>query len=253
MGFRKDGRITAMDLYVVQDNGPYGREGDISIGSRVAHLNYTPLSFRFRGVSVLTNTPARGPQRAPGGVQIAAVLEPLMDKAARKLGVDRLAIRRINAPNKDTRYGSEYHKATSAFAREAIDKGADLVNWEEMKRLSGRRNGAKVTGVGTGMSCFIAGSKGKDGLVILTPDGSLAIHTGVGNLGTHSVFGTARAAADVLGMPWEKCEVIWGNTGKHLTWTSVQAGSQTTHAQTRANHAAAMDAKRKLQEIAAKD
>jgi xanthine dehydrogenase molybdenum-binding subunit len=253
MGFRNDGRITAMDLYVVQDNGPYGRRGDIGTGSRVAHLNYTPLSFRFRGVSVLTNTPTRAAQRAPGGVQIAAMIEPLLDKAARKLGVDRLAIRRINAPDKDTQYGSEYHKVTSAFVREAIDKGAELANWEQMKTLSGRRRGSKVTGVGTGMSCFVAGSKGYDGLLILRLDGSLAIHTGVGNLGTHSVFGTARAAADVLGMPWERCEVIWGNSGKHLTWTTVQAGSTTTHAQTRANHAAASDLKRKLQEIAAKD
>ena len=54
-------------------------------------------------------------------------------------------------------------------------------------------------------------------------------------------------------MPWEKVEVIWGNTGKHLPWTCLSVGSQTTHAMTRANHAGAMDAKRKLQEIAAMD
>ena len=53
-------------------------------------------------------------------------------------------------------------------------------------------------------------------------------------------------------MPWEKCDVVWGNTGKNLPWTCVSAGSQTTHAMTRAAHAAAMDAKKKLQEIAAK-
>jgi CO/xanthine dehydrogenase Mo-binding subunit len=54
-------------------------------------------------------------------------------------------------------------------------------------------------------------------------------------------------------MPWEKVEVIWGNTGKHLPWTCLSVGSQTTHAMTRANYAGAMDAKRKLQEIAALD
>jgi len=46
--------------------------------------------------------------------------------------------------------------------------------------------------------------------------------------------------------------VIWGNTGKNLPWSCVSAGSQTAHAMTRASHAAASDAKRKLQEIAAK-
>ena len=79
------------------------------------------------------------------------------------------------------------------------------------------------------------------------------VQSGVGNLGTHSVIDLARVAADVLEMPWEKVVVNWGDTSKGLPWTCLSVGSQTTHAMTRANHAGAMDAKRKLQEIAAKD
>src|SRR4029077_6805477 len=71
--------------------------------------------------------------------------------------------------------------------------------------------------------------------------------------GTLSVHDTARVAAETLDMPWEKCEVIWGDTSKHLPWSSRQGGSQTIHGTSRANYAAAMDAKQKLQEIAAKD
>jgi len=100
---------------------------------------------------------------------------------------------------------------------------------------------------------FSAGTIGFDGLLTIRPDGKLYIQQGVGNLGTFSVYDTARVAAEVLGMPWEKCEVIWGHTAKHLPWSSRQGGSQTTHANSRANHAAAMDARQKLQEIAAKD
>jgi CO/xanthine dehydrogenase Mo-binding subunit len=54
-------------------------------------------------------------------------------------------------------------------------------------------------------------------------------------------------------MPWERCDIVWGDTSKHLPWSSSQAGSQTTHAHTRANYAAGLDLKRKLQEIAARD
>ena len=79
------------------------------------------------------------------------------------------------------------------------------------------------------------------------------MQSGVGNLGTHSVIDLARVAADVLAMPWEKVEVNWGDTGKHVPWTCMSVGSQTTHAMTRANLAGATDAKRKLQEIAATD
>ena len=46
--------------------------------------------------------------------------------------------------------------------------------------------------------------------------------------------------------------MVWGNTAKNLPFTCVSGGSQTTHAMTRAAYATAMDAKKKLQEIAAK-
>ena len=56
----------------------------------------------------------------------------------------------------------------------------------------------------------------------------------------------------MLDVPWEQCDVVFGNTTKNLPWTCVSAGSQTAHAMTRAAHAAATDAIKKLQEIAAK-
>jgi xanthine dehydrogenase molybdenum-binding subunit len=87
----------------------------------------------------------------------------------------------------------------------------------------------------------------------IRPDGRLYVQSGVGNLGTHSVIDLARVAADVLAMPWEKVTVVWGDTSKGLPWSCLSVGSQTTHAMTRANHAAAMDAKQKLLEIAAQD
>jgi hypothetical protein len=40
--------------------------------------------------------------------------------------------------------------------------------------------------------------------MVLRPDGVLEIHTGVGNLGTHSFSDTARTAAEVLDFPWER-------------------------------------------------
>ena len=97
------------------------------------------------------------------------------------------------------------------------------------------------------------GSIGFDGLFVIKPDGRIYIQSGIGNLGTESVSDVHRVAAELLGVPWEKCEITWGNTAKNLPWTCPSGGSQTTHAMTRAAHAAAMDARKKLQEIAAKD
>ena len=256
IGFRRDGRITAMDLFVVQDGGPYGASGDYLTAARIASLAYQPLAMRARGISIYTNTPPRGAQRAPGGVQGITVLSPVMDSAARQLGIDRAEILKVNAPKGQASYrernGDESH-VTSAFVREAIDKGMEIFNWRERQARSGQRRGSKVTGTGVALSSYSAGSTGMDGLIVLKPDGKLYIHTGVGNLGTESFSDTSRAAAEALDMPWEKTEVVWGNTSRHLPWSASQGGSQTTHAHTRSNWAAGLDAKRKLQELAARD
>ena len=252
IGFRADGRITALDFAALGDGGPFGG-GDQGSSAGTASLTYTPLNMRFRGVGVFTNTPPKAAQRGPGGAQIIGMLEPLMDKAARELGVDRLALRRLNAPESDVEYGPRGSTLTSVFVREAIDIGRELFGWEERITRSGQLNGTKRTGIGVGVSPYTAGSRGFDGLLVIRPDGKVQIHQGIGNLGTNSNFDTARAAADVLGVGWDDVEVVFGDTSRHLPWSCIQAGSQTTHAHTRANHAAGLDAKQKLQEIAARD
>jgi xanthine dehydrogenase molybdenum-binding subunit len=79
------------------------------------------------------------------------------------------------------------------------------------------------------------------------------IHSGVGNLGTYSYAGTCRAAAEVLQVPWERCEIVHGRSDKHLPHSSGQGGSNTIFTHTRTNWVAAQDAITKLKEIAAND
>lgn len=322
IGFRKDGRVTAMDMCVIGDCGPYANQGDVgTVGSNATTL-YNPESIRFRGIAVLTNTPPRVSQRAPGGEQAAAMFEPLISKAARHLGVDQVEIRKINAPVTGSEFGPpppagagggrgrgagaaaaatggragapsgppavaqpqslEQGRATgrgqetagqvpgqqpvaaaappaaprrafftSCYLREALDKGAELFKWEERKLRNGQRRGTKVTGVAVGIGSYTSGSIAMDGLLLIRPDGKVYVQTGIGNLGTGSVMDSSRIVAEELNVPWERIEVVWGDTSKHLAWSSAQAGSQTIHAHTRANLAAAQDLKRKLQEIAA--
>jgi CO/xanthine dehydrogenase Mo-binding subunit len=149
--------------------------------------------------------------------------------------------------------GENRAPVTSCYLREAMEKGAALFNWEEKKTLSGRRNGSKVTGIGVGQAFHPAGFAGFDGLVRILPDGTLHIHTGVGNLGTYSHTGTARIAAEVLKANWEHCVVERGDTRKGLPWNIGQFGSNTSFTMARTNYVAAMDALAKLKEIAAMD
>lgn len=255
-GFAADGRITALDMFVVAENSAYEPQGDGGQASRIVSLLYQPLAMRARTTTVLTNTPPRRAQSQPGGLQGIMLMEPVISKAARKLGVDQVAIRRINAPagkapfGPPTRTGNRPY-CTSAFLKEALDRGKDLFRWEERKARSGRRMGSKVRGVGVAVSTFVGGSTGFDGLFVIKPDGRMYIQSGVGNLGTESFSDVHRVAAEMMGVPWEKVSIAWGDTSQNLPWTCVSGGSQTTHAMTRAAHAAASDAIRKAKEIAA--
>jgi len=258
IGFAKDGRITALDLFIVQDGVPYGPMGDHRSAGLSASLVYQPATMRWRAVNVLTNTPPRTQQRSPGPMQANGIIEPVMTKAAKALGIDQVALRRMNSPEGKARYGpagatGQRRYVTGANVKAALDRGAELFDWKARVSRSGQRRGSKVTGVGVTIGPHGSGSVGYDGLMTIRPDGRLYVQSGVGNLGTHSVIDLARVAADVLAMPWDKVEVVWGNTGKGLPWTCLSVGSQTTHAMTRANHAGAMDLKRKLQAIAALD
>ena len=255
IGFSKQGGIVALDMFVISDNGPYDAQGDAPTSGHMVSLLYQPKAMRWRGVTVLTNTPPRSAQSSPGGLQGIAIIEPIIAKAARKLGIDQVAIRRLNCPEGKALYGppvqGKLQHVTSAFLKEALDRGAEEFKWSEKIGRSPKRIGTKVRGVGVSLSCYVGGTIGFDGLLVITPEGRVRFQSGIGNLGTESVIDVHRAGAEVLGVPWEKCEVVWGDTSKHFPFTCVSGGSQTTHAMTRAAHAVAMDARKKLQEIAA--
>src|SRR5690606_1069188 len=115
VGFAADGRVTAADLFIVEDIGPNAAGGDGSSAGGAVSIVYDPESMRFRGVPVLTNTTPRGAQRGPGQNQIAAIMAPIMDKAARELGLDRLEIRRVNAAHNETTVEEDQGPITSAY------------------------------------------------------------------------------------------------------------------------------------------
>ena len=253
IGFQPDGRITAADLFIVQNNGPNSGGGDYNSAGSAMSLVYTPPAMRFRGIPILTNTTPTGAQRGPGQNQLATAVEPLLDKAARQLGLDLVAIRRINAPDNSAGYGATQGPVTSAYQREALDIGAEQFGWEARRARSGQRRGSKVTGVAVGQAFHAAGNNGFDGLLRIAPDGKLHIHTGAGNLGTYSYASTSRVAAEVLGYDWDNVEIVRGDSNRNLPWTLGQFGSNTSFTESRANYASAIDAVQKLKEIAARD
>lgn len=253
MGFKSDGTVSAMDIYCVSDNGGKGGGGDANSAAAGVSALYQVEAMRFRNTSIGTNTGHRGAQRGPGENQIMAVVAPIFDKAAEELGIDRLEIRQLNAAQNGDVSGPRETPFTSAYMPEALTQAAEQFDWAGKKSRARRVNGSKVTGLGIGQGYHNAGRSGMDGIVRLMSDGRLQIHNGVGNLGTYSYASTSRAAAEVMKMPWENCDVVTGRTDRHLPITSPQDGSNSIFTNTRTCYGAAQDLLAKMKEIAAMD
>ena len=253
IGFDGRGKVVAFDSYVIQDNGSTTGFWDFQNFGMASSVILQPEAMRFRGIPVLTNTPPKGAQRGPGENQTANIIEPLLDKAARELKMDRLALRLINAPGggQGGKIGPKQAPLTSAYLKEGLEQAAKKFNYADRVKKSGKQSNGKIRSVGIGQAYHAAGYNGWDGMVRITPDGKLHIHTGVGNLGTYSYAATARVAAEVLGYNWDNVVIERGGSLKAMPFNIGQFGSNTSFTMTRTNYAAGMAAKQKLLEIGA--
>ncbi|MEQ8955560.1 MAG: molybdopterin cofactor-binding domain-containing protein, partial [Gammaproteobacteria bacterium] len=252
VGVKPDGKISAVDLVIVNDGGMTGGGSGNSSAQHVT-IAYQPENMRFRHISVYTNTTPRGAQRGPGQNEMAAVLAPITDKVAAAAGIDRVQFRSRNVATSDGFQGGSQGPLTSAFAREALAQGSYQFNYNERNAQPRDLGNGKRRGIGVGIGYHGAGGRGYDGLLRMGTDGRLYIHSGVGNLGTYSYAGTCRAAAEVLQMPWERCEIVRGRSDRHLPHSSGQGGSNTIFTHTRTNWVAGEDMIQKMKEIAAMD
>lgn len=252
LGFAEDGKLLAADLYIVQENGACNSFWDFRNAPDALTVLYQPDAMRWRGVPVYANSPIRSAQRGPGYNQMVHIMEPLLDKAARALKIDRLAIRLRNVPGMYAPVGPQRTPVSSCYQKEALEKGAAIFDWQERVKLNGQRRGSKVTAVAIGQAFHPAGFAGFDGLLRILPTGKIHIHTGVGNLGTFSHSSTSRIAAEVLKIDWADVVIERGDSRRNLPWNIGQFGSNTNFTMARTNFVAATDAVTKLKEIAAR-
>ncbi len=193
------------------DNGPYDQVGDAASSGRIVSLLLSqPLAACAGGpFRVLTNTPPRAAQSSPGGMQGITLMEPVLAKAARKLGVDQVATSGVSTRQKARRSSDPWWErkqlyATSAFIKEALERGAEMFKWDERKALP-KRSGSKARGVGVSSSCYVGGSIG-----LRRPLRYQAGWQGIHSVryrestGTESLTDVHRVVAEYVGVPWEK-------------------------------------------------
>lgn len=151
-GFDAEGRFVGVDADIVCSVGAYsaypfscGVEPLMAATELPGVYKVGRYAARARGVA--TNKPPTAPYRGVSRPQIVLVMERLLDKAARRLGIDRVEIRRRNTiaphefpytgPNGITYEPGSYLEALERCVREVTDAGW----WERRAGGDGLRRG----------------------------------------------------------------------------------------------------------------
>jgi CO/xanthine dehydrogenase Mo-binding subunit len=98
MGFKNDGRITAVEFKMISDGGAYGMSTE-GVMRKAAILSCGPYNIpnvKIDTIGVYTNNTPSGAFRTFGAMQAQFATESHLDIAAERLGLDPFEIRRRN-------------------------------------------------------------------------------------------------------------------------------------------------------------
>jgi carbon-monoxide dehydrogenase large subunit len=169
--------------------------------------------------SVLTTTTPNTSYRGAGRPEAAAALERIVDVYAAEIGADPAELRRRNyiAPDAfpfTTPVGTTYDVGDYGASLEMVLEAAgydDLRAEQARRREAGER---RLLGIGLATYVEVTGPGGGSefGSVELLADGRFRLVTGSTPYGQGHVTTWAMLAADRLGVPMERIEVVHGDT-----------------------------------------
>jgi aerobic carbon-monoxide dehydrogenase large subunit len=227
--FDADGTITGLEDDIVHDNGAYCRTHGVAVPDLTVAMLPGPYripAYRGRVRVVLTNKTPCGTYRAPGRFEGTAAREHLLDIAADRLGIDRIALRARNLLTRDEMPHrrpittlrtdvildtGDYPALLAAAAREA-----DRLGYRALAavRTAGPAGGRPLLR-GFGLAMFVE----KSGLgpqetadVAVSKSGAVHVLAGGTSLGQGIQTVLAQIAADALGADPRAIHVTTGDT-----------------------------------------
>ncbi|WP_206929791.1 xanthine dehydrogenase family protein molybdopterin-binding subunit [Roseococcus thiosulfatophilus] len=178
--------------------------------------NYTMPLIEVRTRSLLTNTTPVSAYRGAGRPEGNYFMERLIEEAAREMGKDPVAIRRLNhirpdqfpykAPTGSVYDGGEF----SAILEDAL-KAADFANFETRRAESKARGMLRGIGVGNFLECTAPPTKEQGG-IRFEKDGTVTIITGTLDYGQGHWSAFAQVLHQKLGVPFEAIRLKQGDS-----------------------------------------
>jgi aerobic carbon-monoxide dehydrogenase large subunit len=183
--------------------------------------------------AVFTHTVPIDAYRGAGRPEAAYLLERLVDKAARQLGMDRVELRRKNLIRTDqfpyqTAVALQYDIGDYHATLDMALKANDRAGYDKRKKASEKNGKLRGFGISTYIEACgiapsaIAGALGaRAGLyeaatVRVNPTGSIVVFTGTHSHGQGHETTFAQLVAEKIGVPIENVDVVHGDTSKIL-------------------------------------
>jgi carbon-monoxide dehydrogenase large subunit len=228
------GRILAYRVRSIGGTGAYMSATAVIIplvlGPFVQTGVYDLQNVHYDIKAVITNTAPVGAYRGAGRPEAVFIIERLMDAAARQMGMDPRAIRKVNYikptqfPYKNA-VGQTYD--SGAFAH-MLDRATELSDWDG---FAARKKAAKKKGLlyGRGLTSYIewTGGPGTTEKVRLraTANGRVILHSGTMAMGQGLQTAYSQLVSEALGIGIDKIDVIQGDTDVIVGMGSVGSRS----------------------------
>jgi CO/xanthine dehydrogenase Mo-binding subunit len=240
-----------MDTGAYADNGPRvtATAGDAAPGP------YRWQALDVQAHCVYTNTSPSGSYRAFGATHLQWIAESQLDEVARRLGLDRLEIRRQNLlrPGEEVRPGG---KPLDADLIGDVEKAAAAIGWPTPSGLhptspTAPTHPTKRRGRGVSVGLLAAGAHPvSTATVRMGPDGSVTVLVGTTEMGQGARTVMAQIAAGVLHAPVDQV-VMHGTDTRFTPYDRSTGASRSTTVAGLAVQRAAQEVMNDLLETAA--
>ncbi|MBO0663912.1 xanthine dehydrogenase family protein molybdopterin-binding subunit [Jiella sp. MQZ9-1] len=167
--------------------------------------------------------------RAPGEATGMLATECALDELAEQFGIDPVAFRRMNEPEKDPQEDVPF---SSRKLLDCIEEGAKRFGWADRPATPGsRREGEWLIGYGMASASRANSLMESSAEIAMSPEGRATVKTAMTDIGTGTYTILQQIAAEMLGLPLDHVDVLLGDTslpessGSGGSWGANSAGS----------------------------
>lgn len=234
-GVTKRGKILAQHITAHADGGAYNSTAPlmIALSCFFVMIPYKIENLVYDGYHTYTNKPVGGAMRGHGVPQPRFAIERQVDLIAKRIGVDPVEMRLLNAIKAGEPHAAGFVINTCGFA-ESVEEAAKAIGWKEKRgklpfgRGIGLAGSAWPSGVAN-MAHLASGA-----VVQLMREGRVNVLSGAADIGQGAETVINQIVAEQLGVPMEDVHITAADTGT----CPLDAGTFGSGVTVRAGHAA---------------